>query len=239
MGSNRILYIEGQVIGSCVFLYELPTTYKYGQSYRMGKFKCKCGNEFDNPINNVKKGNTTSCGCVYNESLKNRNKTHGLTYSQEYITWCGMRSRCNSKNSLSYKNYGARGIKVCDRWLKSFENFYADMGQKPTSSHSLDRIDNNGDYCPENCKWVTKSEQANNTRNNVHYTLNEETKTISQWAEKYNIPYRRLRERLRNGWLIGDAVITPFRQLNRYNSIYCQPCIFYPKIVPKIFNNYN
>lgn len=136
--------------------------------YKIGKREfaqclCDCGNisnprEFD-----IRKGNRYSCGCYHNTELKSKiNKTHGMTYTSEYETWCKMKSRCFYKGNNRYYRYGARGITVCDRWLHSFENFYEDMGSKPSKKYSIDRIDNDGNYCPENCRWATAQQQNEN-----------------------------------------------------------------------------
>ncbi|MCM1142418.1 MAG: hypothetical protein NC453_27935, partial [Muribaculum sp.] len=92
-------------------------------------------------------------------------------------------------NNAQFKDYGGRGIKICDRWRNSFENFLADMGKKPTPQHSIDRIDYNGDYCPENCRWATRAEQNNNKRNCIMVTYNGKTQTFKQWCNEHEIPY--------------------------------------------------
>lgn len=129
---------------------------------------CDCGNKTIVSTGNLKNGTTKSCGCYQREYQAKRGRKnfykHGLSNHPLYPTWSTMKSRCYNKNNISYKNYGARGIKVCDRWLNSFENFLKDMGEKPSDKHSLDRIDINGDYEPSNCRWATPEEQAINKR---------------------------------------------------------------------------
>jgi len=126
---------------------------------------------------------------------------HGLRKSAEYNTWCSMRQRCNNKNATSYRNYGARGITVCDRWNTSFMSFLADMGKKPSSEHTIDRINNDLGYSPENCRWALMDEQCNNRRSNRRVTINGETKTISQWARKSGLSSQVILNRVdKLGW---------------------------------------
>jgi hypothetical protein len=131
-------------------------------SYQYWICRCFCGEVTTVLANNLVKKNTTSCGCLGSRNnLKNVAKTHGLSKRPIYKTWHGMMQRCSNPKNISYKYYGARGIKVCESW-KKFENFYKDMGDKPCENLSLDRIDSNGDYSKENCRWTDWITQANN-----------------------------------------------------------------------------
>lgn len=135
-----------------------------------------------------------------------RKPSHGLRYTKEYTAWDHMKSRCSNPKYKNYHNYGGRGITVCERWLKSFENFYQDMGPAPTIKHSLDRLNNNGNYEPSNCKWSTCIEQQRNRRDNIKIVYNGCEKTLAEWAEIYKLKYRLFRDRINRGWDFGKAV---------------------------------
>ena len=134
---------------------------------------------------------------------------HGMSGTPEYQAWIDMKRRCFNPNYQYYLDYGCRGIGVCDRWKNSFENFLADMGSRLTAKHSLDRIDNNGDYFAENCKWSTRVEQENNKRNNHLITIDDVTLTITQWEKKMGYGKHVIFMRLNSGWSEYDAVMTP------------------------------
>ena len=163
-------------------------------------FKCDCGNKKVIREDSVKGNKTKSCGCLGRKI----HTTHGMSYTREHNIWNHMKQRCLNENDKNYKDYGARGIKVCKRWLK-FENFYKDMGKAPINK-SIDRINNNGNYEPDNCRWATMKEQANNKRYNHLLTFNGKTQTIAQWSEELNIKRSTLSQRLRYGWNIERAL---------------------------------
>lgn len=141
-------------------------------------------------------------------------KTHGKTESAEYNSWMNMRGRCKNPNNDKYKWYGAIGIKVCDRWTNSFENFLADMGEKTTPKHSLDRINVHGNYEPTNCRWATQKEQCNNKRSNMFITANGITKTLYQWSEFTGIKWQTIRKRIKMGWTENDAISVVVKKYN-------------------------
>jgi hypothetical protein len=131
-----------------------------------------------------------------------------MSYSSEYSIWEGMIRRCCKPGSLRYEDYGGRGITVCDEWLK-FENFYRDMGDKPSKTHTLDRKDNNGNYCKENCRWATRFEQDTNKTVTVRLTFNKETLTLFEWSDRTGLSVDVLRGRKSKGWSVEDMLTTP------------------------------
>lgn len=142
---------------------------------------------------------------------------HGYAGTPTYVSYQEMLKRCYNPSVIRYPIYGGRGIKVCDRWRESFLSFLKDMGEKPSRKHSLDRIDNNGDYCPENCRWATNKEQCNNKRNNRYVNAFGKIQTISEWAEETGIPPRIILQRLdRDNFSVEEA-------LTRHNKVNPKP----------------
>lgn len=136
--------------------------------------------------------------------------THGLTETTEYSIWTNMKTRCNNHNNEFYKDYGGRGIKICAEWENSFENFYADMGKRPSKKHTLDRINNDNGYSVDNCRWAIKKVQANNRRNNILIEYNGVSKTLKQWCEELELNYKNTHKRIKNlGWSIEKAFLEP------------------------------
>jgi hypothetical protein len=135
---------------------------------------------------------------------------HGMTDSPTYVSWATMIDRCRNPHRENFKHYGGRGIKVCARWASSFQLFLADMGERPSLLHSIDRRDPDGDYEPGNCRWATKKEQANNRRSTVRYS----GRTLGEWAEKTGLDAKVLWDRInRYGWEFERAISTPSRSL--------------------------
>lgn len=202
-------FSEGQKIGSCVYISDAGSKIIGSQKRRCATFRCKCGKEFTSTISKVKIGHTSSCGCAHQKFISNLTLRHGMSNSDEFKIWSKIIERTNPKHSNNprFRNYSAIGISVCERWRNSFENFLTDMGRRPSKEYSIDRHPNKrGNYCPENCRWATKKEQANNTRTNVEIEYNGKTKTLTEWCDELNIPYGRVKARIRRyNWDIKKA----------------------------------
>lgn len=147
--------------------------------------RCDCGTEKYVQTAHLISGASSACGCTKREISAIVHTKHGAVNTQEYIIWCRMKSRCNNRNLDDYRLYGGKGIRVCDRWLLDFKNFLEDMGPRPSKTHSIDRIDSNGDYSPENCRWATPKQQARNTSRNVFHVVKGERMTLAEAIERF------------------------------------------------------
>lgn len=170
---------------------------------------CDCGNTTVVELNSIRTGNTTSCGCYALEVSRKINTTHGKTKTCLYNSWRGMKDRCINPNSTNYSNYGGRGIKVCDEWQVFDEFLKWAINNGYVKGLSIERINNNGNYEPGNCRWATRIEQNNNRRTNHMITFNGKTKSTTEWSRITGINYRTLKSRLETGWTVEDALLTP------------------------------
>lgn len=174
---------------------------------------CECGNELITTTDNLRSGDTQSCGCYNKERTIQTHQKHGLRYKKLYAIHQSIKARCYNKNNKQYKDYGGRGIKVCDEWLGEHgaENFIKwALSNGYADNLTIDRVNNNKGYSPDNCRWATPKEQGNNTRRNHYITYNGETHTLSQWAEIKNIKRGTLNSRINKyHWEIERALCTP------------------------------
>jgi len=198
--------LKGRVFGRMTVL-------ERSESSSNGKTKwlcqCECGNQHAVLAAGLLNGTTKSCGCLHLETVKVNCKTHGMTNTAAYKRWQAMRKRCTNPKAEDYGYYGGRGIVFDTRW-ESFENFYADMGDPPTDKHTLDRLDSDGNYCKENCKWATRREQGNNTSRNVVIELDGVRHTMQEWCRILpNVLYSTVRSRIQKGWDPVKALTTP------------------------------
>lgn len=165
----------------------------------------------------LRRGLTQSCGYKKDQTSKAR-RTHGMSGTPEYSIWTNMKDRCLNKAGRSYKDWGGRGITICDEWRDSFEAFYADMGPRPGPEYELDRENNEGPYCKTNCRWTTLDVQLNNKRNNVNLTIDGITCTVAQWSRETDVTEQTIHKRLKRGWNAADAVFTSSRAVRKWGK---------------------
>ena len=201
--------ISGQKFGRLTALHRSGTSADGAVKWTC---RCDCGELIDVIGRNLRKGSTVSCKCYRKEN----NFKHGYSFrgkmTPEYKTWLGMNKRCYDKNQPCYHRYGGRGIGVCERWRKSFLNFLADVGPRPSKAHSIERINNNKGYCKRNCIWATREVQSKNKENSFRITFKGETKIFSEWARELKMNPITLWSRLkRYGWPVERAFSEPVK----------------------------
>ena len=163
---------------------------------RIWNCKCDCGGATITPTGDLRSGKALACSCVRNKKTARLKLKHGLWGTPEYRTWMLIKRRCCNKNCVEYPDYGGRGIRVCERWSDSFESFLEDMGKRPIGRYSIERVDVNGNYCPDNCVWMELKYQSRNTRKSRMYTHNGMTMCLMDWSEYLGICYQTLQARV-------------------------------------------
>jgi hypothetical protein len=177
---------------------------------RYFKCLCQCGKYTETQYGGLTGGTSKSCGCLMRENSSRqgkKNMTHGMTKTPMYRVWCAMRNRCYNPNVRGYSDYGGRGIKVCKAWKNSFEQFLQDMGERPEGAQ-IDRIDNNGNYCKENCRWASRTTNARNKRTSMYIVFNGVETHIVEISKQCNINAATLRARIRSGNFSDHQVVT-------------------------------
>lgn len=209
---HKFIDLTGRVFGRLTVV-----EFAYQNKYSFWHCDCSCGEKCIKPGPELTRKNRKgceSCGCLSTERRLEKSTTHGMSRTPEWNSWSSMRKRCYDKNNGSYKRYGLRGISVDPKWRDSFEQFYKDMGPRPSPSHSLDRKDNNGNYTPSNCRWATAKQQLNNTSLNRMLTHNGVTKTVAEWVGSSKVnEYSRVLMRLNDGWCDSCALTAPLNSV--------------------------
>lgn len=212
----------GDKYGRLTIIREVESKRSGKNIQRCVECRCECGVLKEYRLYTLRNGNTKSCGCLAREATSAMMRTHGLSDTKEFKIWNGMLHRCSNSDSQAYRHYGGRGIKVCERWSTSFEAFLEDMGPRPSAKHSIDRIDNDGNYEPGNCRWATQKEQARNTRVNYLVEHDGQTKCVAEWAEQCGVKPSILYHRLVNlGWTFEKSVSFP--SFSRSYARSCNP----------------
>lgn len=201
------LLSTGEQFGRLTVICESPRK----NTRRQFSCRCECGRIKDVPYDSLKRGDSQSCGCLRSELASSRMTVHGhsarKSITPEYRSWTNMIARCTNPKCTYYEYYGGRGITVCDRW-KSFPEFVADMGNKPSRRHTLERLDTNGNYSPGNCVWASRASQAKNKRSTKIVEYMGDRLCLTDMARKHGLRPLTLRYRLLHGWDIEKAITT-------------------------------
>jgi len=196
---SKINYQSGELIGEAYFLYDV----KKQNKRRYACFRCKCGKQFIAQLYKVKTFETRSCGCIFYDSIKNANSTHGLSNHKLYGVWLSMRARCYNKKATQFENYGGKGVIVCDEWKNDFLNFYnwaIKNGWEEGKQLDKDIKGNGMIYSSEYCSFVTPKQNSNKRVSNRYVFYKGENKTISEWADYFSVSVRNIYQRLSRGW---------------------------------------
>lgn len=201
--------LTGEKFGSLTVIKRVDDhIYNNGRKDIVYECICDCGNKKDVLAVHLRSGHTQSCGCKRAENVSKMRFKHGGRDTRLYTIWKNMKSRCFNQNNRDYCLYGGRGISICDEWVNNYASFmdwaldngYADC-------LSIDRLDVDGDYCPENCRWATQKEQCNNTRRNILVDIDGEVLTLKGWCERMSLNYGTVSSRVRRGWAPIDAIL--------------------------------
>lgn len=195
--------LAGMRFGKLTVIERAPD--RPGNSCAIWRCICDCGNEKLKSSHDLKRAHAPSCGCWGRERISAAVSTHRRTKSKEYYCWAGIKQRCSNPKNLMYRHYGGRGIRICDRWSESFEAFLEDMGFAPPGT-SIDRIDNDGDYEPGNCRWTTRDVQGKNRRGLHPITVRGETHLMAEWGRIAGVRRGTIANRLRWGWSEEEAI---------------------------------
>lgn len=199
--------LTNQVFGKLTALYRYPDKYPDGRERWVCKCSCIAASVIVVRRKSLKSGNTKSCGCHRVERIRETNTRHGMCNAPEYRIWKAIKERCSYVKHKSYSDYGGRGITVCDEWKDSFDNFYRDMGPRPSKDHTIERRESDKSYCKENCYWATRTEQNNNTRRNIFYVRNGVAKTLAAWCKELDLSYSTVYARMKQyGQSFGKAI---------------------------------
>lgn len=196
--------LVGHVFGRLSVLSRDPTNTKWGKARFL--CECECGKKKIVTGTDLSMGHTKSCGCWRTELPSITFSSHRMRQSAEYRIWMHMKTRCLNPKSRAYPRYGGRGITMCRDWIDSFEAFYRDMGVRPSSKHSIDRIDNDGNYEPSNCRWALPSTQGANRSSVRIIKYNGISDSMAGWSRRTGIPYMKLRRRIIDGWSLERAL---------------------------------
>lgn len=204
---SKLIDLTGQRFGRWTVIERAPAKVTGRQATTMWLCRCDCGNAKVVSGTNLKNGASKSCGCLSTELISKRSRIHAMSDTKIHYVWRGMKQRCTNPKHRGYPDYGGRGVTVCDEWLHNFQAFYnwaIVNGYK--DGLSIDRIDNDKGYSPDNCRWVPRKVQNINKRTNRYIQIGTVKKSLSEWCEQYGMNYKTVCSRLRYGWTPEEAL---------------------------------